>query len=91
LLLAACRTAPSAPVACAATAARCAEIGDSKDGYQDPYRIFIRIQSDLDRVAAGQPRRTVPVHGDHRPHIVLPDVMLECVNVVAAIGFVARG
>jgi hypothetical protein len=35
-------------------------IGDSKSGYDDPYRVFIRIQSDLDRVAAGQPRRAVP-------------------------------
>ncbi|WP_158621182.1 ankyrin repeat domain-containing protein [Dyella dinghuensis] len=35
-------------------------IGDNKSGYDDPYRVFIRIQSDLNRVAAGQPRRTVP-------------------------------
>lgn len=33
----------------------------------------------------------LPLHGGHRPHIVLPDVMLECVNVLAAIGFVAHG
>lgn len=60
LMLAACSSVPASPVACAATPARCAAIGDSKDGYEDPYRVFIRIQSDLDRIAAGQPRRPVP-------------------------------
>jgi len=42
-------------------------IGDSKDGYEDPYRVFIRIQSDLDRVAAGQPRRPVPAGASRDP------------------------
>ncbi|WP_284397912.1 ankyrin repeat domain-containing protein [Dyella lipolytica] len=58
---------PTAPVTCAATPARCAVIGDSKAGYDDPYRVFIRIQSDLDRIAAGQPRRTVPAGASRDP------------------------
>ena len=60
LLWAACSTVSATPATCTASPARCAVIGDSKSGYDDPHRVFIRIQSDLDRVAAGQPRRAVP-------------------------------
>jgi hypothetical protein len=67
LMLAACSSVPTTPAVCAATSARCAVIGDAKDGYENPYRVFIRIQSDLDRVAAGQPRRGVPVGASRDP------------------------
>ena len=67
LILAASSTVSTAPVPCAATPARCAVIGDNKSGYDDPYRVFIRIQSDLDRVAAGQPRRAVPAGASRDP------------------------
>ena len=67
LLLSACATAPHPPVPCAADPQRCAAIGDSAADYDDTYRVFIRIQSDLDRVAAGQSRRAVPAGATRDP------------------------
>jgi hypothetical protein len=42
-------------------------IGDSADSYDNPYRVFIRIQSDMNRVAANQPRRAVPEGANRDP------------------------